>query len=66
MARALTIALLDRLAAPVRDKLGVSAQDFSLGSLLEGGTWAAGRKIAEQKRADASSPLKIVSDGTVF
>jgi hypothetical protein len=37
-----------------------------LGSILEGGTWAAGRKIAKQKRADGSPPLKIMSDGTVF
>jgi len=64
--RALTVALLDRLAAPVRDKLGMNSQSFPLGSLLEGGTWAAGRRIATQKRADASPPLRVVSDGTVF
>jgi hypothetical protein len=64
--RSLTVALLDRLATLVRDELGLNEQNFPLGSLLEGGTWAAGRKIARQKRADASSPLQIVSDGTVF
>lgn len=64
--RALTVALLDRIAAPVRDKLGIAAQDFPLGALLEGGTWSAGRKIAKQKRPDGGPPFNIVSDGTVF
>jgi len=34
--------------------------------VLEGGTWAAGRRLAREKRADASSPIAIASDGTVF
>ena len=34
--------------------------------LLEGGTWAAGRLIAREKRADAGPPFKISSDGAVF
>jgi hypothetical protein len=64
--RALTVALLDRIAPLVRDLLGVLAQDFPLGALLEGGTWSAGRKIALQKRADGAPPFNVVSDGTVF
>ena len=64
--RALTVALLDRTAPLVRDLLGVTAQDFPLGALLEGGTWSAGRKIALQKRADGAPPFNVVSDGTVF
>ncbi len=64
--RALTVALLDRLAPLVRETLGVSAQHFPLGALLEGGTWAAGRKLAREKRAEAGPPLQVVSDGTVF
>ncbi|MEJ2623282.1 MAG: URC4/urg3 family protein [Pseudolabrys sp.] len=64
--RALTVALLDRLLAPVRDKLGVAAQDFPLGALLEGGTWAAGRRLACERRADSGPPLAVLSDGTVF
>ena len=64
--RALTVALLDRLLMPVRERLGVTAQDFPLGALLEGGTWAAGRRLAREKRADGGPPLNIVSDGTVF
>lgn len=64
--RALTVALLDRLLPLVRERLGVPAQDFPLGALLEGGTWAAGRKIAKQKRPDGGPPFQVVSDGTVF
>jgi hypothetical protein len=64
--RALTVALLDRIAPLVRDHLGVSAQEFPLGALLEGGTWAAGRRIARDKRPDGGPPFAIVSDGTVF
>jgi hypothetical protein len=64
--RALTIALLDLLAPMVREKLGLTPASFPLACMLQGGTWAAGRKIAKQKRADAGPPFKIISDGTVF
>jgi hypothetical protein len=64
--RALTVALLDRLLPLVREKLGVNAQAFPLGALLEGGTWSAGRKIAKDKRADGGPPFIVLSDGTVF
>jgi hypothetical protein len=64
--RALTIALLDRLAAQVRDHLGVSAEAYPLVKILEGGTWRAGRRIARDKRPDGSPPLRLASDGTVF
>lgn len=64
--RALTVALLDRIAPLVREKLGISPQKFPLGALLEGGTWAAGRKVAKQKRPEGGPPFNIVSDGTVF
>lgn len=64
--RSLTVALLDRIAPLVRERLGVSAADFPLARVLEGGTWAAGRAIAREKRADGSPPFLIHSDGTVF
>lgn len=64
--RALTVALLDRIAPLVRERLGVKAEDFPLARVLEGGTWAAGRVLAREKRADAGPPFKINSDGTVF
>ena len=64
--RALTIALLDRLASRLRERLGKNPQEFPLACVLEGGTWAAGREIAGEKRADGSSPLTVVTDGTLF
>lgn len=62
--RALTVALLDRLAERVRARLG--CPDMPLARILEGGTWAAGRRIAAAKRPDGGPPLRVVSDGTVF
>jgi Protein of unknown function (DUF1688) len=64
--RALTVALLDRLAPLVRTRLGLTPELFPLASLLEGGTWAAGRLIARQTRADGGPPFHVLSDGTVF
>lgn len=64
--RALTVALLDAIADPVRKRLGKSAEEMPLARILEGGTWAAGRRIAAEKRPGGSPPLNIISDGTVF
>jgi hypothetical protein len=64
--RALTVALLDRIADPIRTKLGFAAEDFPLAKVLEGGTWATGRRLAKEKRGDGSPPLSVISDGTVF
>jgi len=64
--RALTVALLDEVAALIRAKLGLDAGMLPLAKMLEGGTWAAGRKIARERRIDGSPPLTILSDGTVF
>ncbi|HEX7760767.1 MAG TPA: DUF1688 family protein [Caulobacteraceae bacterium] len=65
--RALTVALLDRLAPLVRERLGVAAEDFPLARVLEGGSWAAGRRIARQLRpGDGGPPITVTSDGTVF
>ncbi len=64
--RALTVALLDRIAEPIRAKLGFAAEDFPLAKVLEGGTWATGRRLARERRGDGSPPLGVISDGTVF
>lgn len=64
--RALTVALLDRIAEGVRQKLQLDSTSLPLAKVLEGGTWAAGRLLARQRRADASPPIKVISDGTVF
>ncbi len=63
--RALTVALLDALAPLVRTRLGLDAVALPLACVLEGGTWAAGRKLAGQLRG-GNPPLSISSDGTVF
>jgi hypothetical protein len=55
--RALTVALLDRLALRVRERLGKSPQEFPLVCVLEGGSWAAGREIALEHRPDSRAPL---------
>lgn len=64
--RALTVALLDRLAEGVRHRLQLDSTSLPLAKILEGGTWAAGRVLARQRRADSSPPIKVISDGTVF
>jgi hypothetical protein len=64
--RAATVALLDEVAPLVAARLGLTTQEFPLARVLEGGTWAAGRLIAREKRADAGPPFQISSDGTVF
>lgn len=65
--RGLTVALLDRIAPMVRERLGVTAEAFPLARVLEGGTWAAGRRIARRLRpADGGPPIAVISDGTVF
>lgn len=64
--RGLTVALLDAIAPLVRDRLGLSAEAFPLARVLEGGTWAAGRRLARERRADGGPPIRVVSDGTVF
>jgi hypothetical protein len=64
--RALTVALLDRLAEIVRARLGADPLSLPLARILQGGTWAAGRAIARQRRADGAPPIKVISDGTVF
>jgi hypothetical protein len=64
--RALTVALFDRLAARVRAKLDLTPAELPLAKVLEGGTWAAGRKIARELRPGGGPPLRLVSDGTLF
>ncbi len=64
--RALTVILLDYIAAAVREALGMSAEELPLVKVLQGGTWSAGRRIAAEHRANGAPPIQIESDGTVF
>jgi hypothetical protein len=63
--RALTVALMDELAVEVRKLLHLDEHRLPLACVLEGGTWAAGRELAQQKRGGLP-PFKVASDGTVF
>jgi hypothetical protein len=64
--RALTVALLDRVAERVRERLGKTPVELPLANILEGGTWAAGRAVAARLREGGGPPIRIRSDGTVF
>ena len=64
--RALTVIALDRMAEAVRAELGLTAAQFPLARILEGGTWAAGRRIAAERRPGGAPPVRMASDGTVF
>lgn len=64
--RALTVALLDLIAARVREKMGADRNALPLAAVLQGGTWTAGRRIAKERRPDGGPPLKIAADGTLF
>lgn len=64
--RALTVALLDRLADLLRRRTGLDAVSLPLAKILQGGTWAVGREMAFARRSDGSPPVKVTSDGTVF
>ncbi len=64
--RALTVALLDRLGGVVRDKLNMDALELPLAKILEGGTRATGRALANERRAGGVPPIQVTSDGTVF
>ncbi len=63
--RALTVALLDEIAPMVRKQLKLTDAQMPLACVLEGGTWAAGRVLAQRLRG-GTPPFMIESDGTVF
>lgn len=64
--RALTVYLLDQLAERTRQELNRDTAQLPLSSILQGGTWAAGREIAGKLRKDGSPPINLAIDGTVF
>ena len=64
--RALTVALLDQIAAHVRLHLGMDATRLPLVKVLEAGTWFAGRTLAAERRPGGGPPIAVESDGTVF
>jgi hypothetical protein len=63
--RALTVALMDDVARAVRHQLRLGESQLPLACVLEGGSWAAGRDLAQRLRGGLP-PLRVASDGTVF
>ncbi|MDB5861016.1 MAG: hypothetical protein JWQ76_4705 [Ramlibacter sp.] len=63
--RALTVALMDEVARSVRKLLHLDEHRLPLACVLEGGSWAAGRALAQRHR-NGLPPLQVASDGTVF
>ncbi|MBM09649.1 MAG: uracil phosphoribosyltransferase [Magnetovibrio sp.] len=64
--RALTIVLLDKIANLIRVESGKNKNTLPMASILQGGTWAAGRRLANEIRDNGEPPFIIDSDGTVF
>ena len=64
--RALTVILLDLIGDRVRHQLHKTPEELPLIKVLEGGTWASGRRIAKHLRSTGAPPVTIQSDGTVF
>lgn len=62
--RALTVSLLDEVMWMVRTELG--EPKLPLAAVLEGGTWAAGREIAAERRTGGPPPVKVASQGSMF
>ena len=48
------------------ERLGKTPPISRSARVLEGGSWAAGREIAFERRPDGGPPLTVVSDGTLF
>ena len=49
--RSLTVNLLDKIAGSIQEKLHLNSTELPLVKILQGGTWAAGRKIANRIEA---------------
>ena len=65
--RALTICLIDVIYDKVREHyVSKNNVNLTMSQLLEGGTWKAGRIIANSIRKNGRSPINIRSDGNVF
>jgi len=64
--RALTVVLIDEIADRLRKQLRTTSEELPLAAVLEGGTWHAGREIAQALRSNGNPPIQIRLDGTVF
>lgn len=59
--RALTVILLDRIAAGIRTAMGLQSEaQLSLKQVLESATWKGGREIARELRPETGGGPPIV------
>lgn len=66
--RALSLGLLAKVAEELPRALGLDDADRSVAAacVIEGGTWAAGREAARERRADGSPPIRVRIEGTLL
>ena len=64
--RALTLVLIEKIKDGINEYYKNDDLKLTMSQVLQGGTWAAGRMIAQEKRKTNQPPIKIRSDGTVF
>jgi GTP cyclohydrolase II len=64
--RALTLILIEKIKEGINEYYKNDGVKLTMSQVLQGGTWAAGRVIAQERRKTSNPPLTIRSDGTVF
>ncbi len=62
--RALTVAVLDRVADGVQKALEKSPQELPLSCVLQS-TWAAGRAVASELRANGAPPIRVADSAVL-
>ncbi|KAI7897365.1 uncharacterized protein EV154DRAFT_535315 [Mucor mucedo] len=60
--RALTVAYLDLVAERVRQSFRLSKKLLSLSQLIQGGSWSAGRELAEISRPNTHEPPIVIKN----
>ncbi|MBU6953817.1 DUF1688 family protein [Hahella sp. HN01] len=64
--RAMTVAVVDQLAARLNTQLRERGVALTMSQILEGGTWSAGRKLAFARSPNGAPPIRYRADGTLF
>lgn len=65
--RAMTVVLLDELHGTLSQQYAARGVTLSMAQMLEAGTWKAGRELAAELRPETkSSPIVVISDGTLY
>ncbi len=64
--RAMTVAVIDELMPMINERLVGLGLNLTLAQILEGGTWAAGRRLAFERDPSGDPPIQYKADGTLF